>query len=513
MISTGFTSLDRAIGGLSGGKDYLVHGAVGSAKTAFGMNFLHAGLRAGEVVALITRRSPRMVFDHGRSFGWDLETFARDSQFVLLEYTPQILQNTSRAGDERRIIAELQQNLEGMDVRRMVFDPFGPMLEGTSPTNVAFRCRGLLDHLSKIGSTNVFIMDTPESNELIHRCKDQFHGMMRLESLGTPPNCYRLTVERYIALQTHAQIDFQLRYVNGMLELSEAETASRTNDVGRRILTIVPPERVPFFRSALQHHYVISEASGPADGMAKIAATSPDLVIIDKEGREIDGLEICRTLRDNGLSLPIIVVGEHLRRARDRLETNAVGADACLQRPIDGRLLRLEIQKLLNRYSDANRGQAQLPDAKILADLKRSGISRTSDVDYFFQRVQREVLYCTENDLTFAVLLLRKGDNAQSAGMADCVSAAESLIREYDLILTGDDWVAVLLAEADENGAAAFLKGLQNVYSADINCPRCECFNQQSDFAGAIRRMLVGDSTVMGDSTTVEKRVLEWRRP
>src|SRR5262245_7183086 len=156
MISTGFTSLDRAIGGLSGGKDYLVYGPVGSAKTAFGMNFLHAGLRANEVVALVTRRSPRMVFDHSRSFGWDLETFARDSQFILLEYTPHILQNSSRSGDERRIISELHHAFDGAEVKRIVFDPFSPMLEGTSHTNVAFRCRALLDHLSKVGSTNLF---------------------------------------------------------------------------------------------------------------------------------------------------------------------------------------------------------------------------------------------------------------------------------------------------------------------------------------------------------------------
>src|SRR5262249_57810269 len=107
MISTGFTSLDRAIGGLSGGKDYLVYGPVGSAKTAFGMNFLHAGLRAGEVVALVTRRSPRMVFDHGRTFGWDLETFARNSQLILLEYTPKILQSGSTTAADNRITAEM----------------------------------------------------------------------------------------------------------------------------------------------------------------------------------------------------------------------------------------------------------------------------------------------------------------------------------------------------------------------------------------------------------------------
>src|SRR5262249_5874500 len=153
------------------------------------------------------------------------------------------------SGDERRIISELSHTFDGADVKRIVFDPFSPMLEGTSHTNVAFRCRALLDQLSKVASTNLYIMDTPESGSLIHRCKDQFHGMMRLESIATPPNTYRLTVERYIALQTNsAQIDFQLRYLNGMLELWETDVAPQSPETRRRILTIVPPERIPFFR-------------------------------------------------------------------------------------------------------------------------------------------------------------------------------------------------------------------------------------------------------------------------
>src|SRR5215510_5143128 len=145
MISTGFTSLDRAIGGLSAGKDYLVYGPVGSGKTAFGLNFLYAGLKAGEVVALITRRSPRMIFDHGRAFGWDLESFVSDSQLILVEYTPKILQNTLAVGDEVHIVSELRHTFDGTEVQRMVFDPFTPMLEGASAVNVAFRCRALLD--------------------------------------------------------------------------------------------------------------------------------------------------------------------------------------------------------------------------------------------------------------------------------------------------------------------------------------------------------------------------------
>jgi KaiC/GvpD/RAD55 family RecA-like ATPase/DNA-binding response OmpR family regulator len=506
MISTGFTSLDRAVGGLAGGKDYLVYGPVGSAKTAFGMNFLHAGLQAGEVVALVTRRSPRMVFDHGRTFGWDLETFARDSQFILLEYTPKILQNGSTPGEEHRIASELLRMFDGAEVRRIVFDPFSPVLEGTVRSNAAFRCRALLDQLSSLSSTNFYIMDTPEGDPLIHRCKDQFHGMMRLQALSAGGHTYRLTVERYIALQSHApQIDFQLRYHNGMLELFEAEAGPGSVESRRRILLIVPPERTSFFRTALQDAYVLMEASGAADGIAKIASESPDLVIIDKEGREINGMEVCRTLRANGLNMPIIIVGEHLRRARDRLEIKAVGADSSLQRPVDGRLLRLEIQNLLGRYDGpASRLQARPPDAKILSDLKRSGVSRTNDADYFFQRVDREILYSTENDLTFCVLLLQK-ETEDNVEFDQCINAAESLIREYDVILTSGDTVAVLFAEADESGAAAFLKSLHSMSPTGLRCTRCECFRQQSGFVDDIRQSVVGDAG--------EKRVLEWKRP
>lgn len=223
MISTGFTSLDGAIGGLVDKKDYLIYGPVGSGKSGFALNFLHAGLAAGEVVALITRRSPRVVLDHGRTFGWDFESYVAESRLILLEYSPRILQDTAGLGDENQIVSELRRIIEGSDVQRIVFDPLGPMLEGTINTNIVFRCRSVLDQVSRWGSTNLYIMDTPESDPYIHQCKDQFHGMLRLERTSGAKRAYRLTVERTPALSIKAvQIDFHLQYRYGMAELAPA---------------------------------------------------------------------------------------------------------------------------------------------------------------------------------------------------------------------------------------------------------------------------------------------------
>lgn len=491
MISTGFTSLDAAIGGLTEKKDYLLYGPLGSGKTAFALNYLYAGLRAGEVVALITRRSPRMVFDHGRTFGWDLELLASKSQLILLEYTPKILHNTAGLGDESQIMAELDRLLRGNNVRRIVFDPFTPMLEGTVTTNVAFRCRALLEQLAGLKSTNLYVMDTPESDPYLHHCRDQFHGLIRTERTSLATQTYRLTVERTPTLQNQlVQVDFQLRCANGMAELSMAEFVTTTTNEHRKVLTIVPSDRQPLFRNALRDGYTIVEASSAADGMAKIAAVSPDLVIIDREGLDINGLEICRKLRANGLNMPIIVIGEHLRRARDRVEIAAVGADACLQRPIDGRLLKLEIQNLLHRYdANANRLQGRVPDAKVLADLNRKGRTRTTDTEYFFQRVEQEITYSNENDLSFSVILLQL-DLITASGLNDCANVAQSLIRECDLVLASDRSVAVLLAETGEAGASAFLKGFHHLYKAELPRVTCRFYEQQPDFVEGVKQVV-----------------------
>ena len=263
-----------------------------------------------------------------------------------------------------------------------------------------------------------------------------------------------------------------------------------TSNARRTVLTIVPTERQPLFRTVLHDTYTVVEASSIADGMAKIAAVSPDLVVIDREGLDIDGLEVCRKLRANSLNMPIIVIGEHLRRSRDRIEITAVGADACLQRPIDGRLLKLEIKNLLHRY-DANtdRLHGRLPDNKVLEDLNRKGRSRTADSEYFFQRLEQEKKYSSENGLSFSVILLQT-DFSNQKGLDESAKVAESLIRECDLVFTADNAVAVLLAEAGESGASAFLKGFHHLYKSELPRVTCRFYQQQPDFIQSIKQLM-----------------------
>ena len=104
MASSGFSGLDELGGGLVNGQSYLVHGPLGSGKTTFALQFLLEGLRAGEAVALVARRSAPVVLGKARAFGFELEPFVRDGRLALFEYAPRVIESCTRLRDEREIV-------------------------------------------------------------------------------------------------------------------------------------------------------------------------------------------------------------------------------------------------------------------------------------------------------------------------------------------------------------------------------------------------------------------------
>ena len=53
--------------------------------------------------------------------------------------------------------------------------------------------------------------------------------------------------------------------------------------------------------------YAVREAKDCADGLAKFAETTPDLVLLDLRLPDISGFEVCRQLRQHSI-VPIIMV-------------------------------------------------------------------------------------------------------------------------------------------------------------------------------------------------------------
>jgi DNA-binding response OmpR family regulator len=83
------------------------------------------------------------------------------------------------------------------------------------------------------------------------------------------------------------------------------------------------------------------EVSTAADGQEAVEALAdagpdqqPDVILLDAMMPRMSGLDVLRTLRDEGSETPILIVSAH-REEETLNQAESLGADACIAKPID----------------------------------------------------------------------------------------------------------------------------------------------------------------------------------
>ncbi|WP_217163462.1 response regulator transcription factor [Streptomyces sp. AC512_CC834] len=99
-------------------------------------------------------------------------------------------------------------------------------------------------------------------------------------------------------------------------------------------------------------HLVDRADDGPA-ALARAAAHRPDLVVLDLMLPGMDGLEVCRRLRDDG-PVPVIMLTAR-GDEDDRVLGLEVGADDYVTKPFSPRELVLRVESVLRRTRPADR--------------------------------------------------------------------------------------------------------------------------------------------------------------
>lgn len=498
MILTGFDGLDAISGGLQEKKNYIVYGDIGTGKTTFALQFLYQGLISGENVAIITRRSAPTIFEHGQAFGLDLEPFVRTDQLVIFEYVSKVVENSTRLKDEEQIWRELNAFLGEGTIQRLVFDPITPLLATPSNSAAIFRARSLVHSFNQLEATCLYLFDTPEGEEYLGNCKDFVLGVLRLEPSPEQHNQGKMFLERFAGQKGRAnQIEFEVTPGIGLASKAAAQSAgdapASAPAAQRKVLIIESDdEQRKFFAGLLEKQYTVLQSAEPADGLAKVAAEEPDLIVLDKEIKGLDGLEICKKLRNNKLNVPIVLVANQTRRAHDRVKMMKAGADEILERPIDGRILKLKVQNLLHRYdgSKTRRDSADL-DTSVTTEIERDQTTCTTNLAYFYDRIRSEITHSSENGLSLVVLALRLSKNLP--GHKELCDLGASLMREYDLLYADDRGVYVLLAETEEKGVKAYLSRLEQRWKQNPT-PEAEyeVFNRRDDFLSIAKRLVEG---------------------
>ena len=99
-----------------------------------------------------------------------------------------------------------------------------------------------------------------------------------------------------------------------------------------------------------KHGYTVHTASDAQTARAGIRAVHPQLVLMDIQLPDVDGLQLTREFKaDPDLrSIPIVAVTSYAMKG-DRQKSIEAGCDGYITKPIDTRQFPLEIEKYLRR--------------------------------------------------------------------------------------------------------------------------------------------------------------------
>ena len=136
----------------------------------------------------------------------------------------------------------------------------------------------------------------------------------------------------------------------------------------QKTVLIVEDEKniVDILRFNLQREgYQTCEAYDGADGLAKARSENPDLILLDVMLPQMNGFDVCRTLRDEGNNVPVIILTAREEEA-DKVLGLEIGADDYITKPFSMRELIARVganirRTAMNAAASASAAETAMP--------------------------------------------------------------------------------------------------------------------------------------------------------
>src|ERR671931_284719 len=155
---------------------------------------------------------------------------------------------------------------------------------------------------------------------------------------------------------------------------AERETHACHDAQEMKILVVddEPPVRTALQRALSLEHYEVEVAADGEEALDKLAASPPDAIVLDVAMPRLDGLEVCRRLRQAGDRTPVLMLTAR-DAVDDRVEGLDAGADDYLVKPFALRELQARLRALLRR---AERGPEPIRYADVVLDPGAREVTR-----------------------------------------------------------------------------------------------------------------------------------------
>ncbi|MCW3068882.1 MAG: two component transcriptional regulator, winged helix family [Solirubrobacterales bacterium] len=144
-----------------------------------------------------------------------------------------------------------------------------------------------------------------------------------------------------------------------------------------RILVIEDDDavRAAVRRALLLDGYEIIQAATGQEGIRHAQGDVPDAIVLDLGLPDIDGVEVCRTLRRAGNRTPILMLTARAE-VGDRVDGLEAGADDYLVKPYDVRELQARLRAIMRRHvAGADGGVLRYAELELDPDVHGARIS------------------------------------------------------------------------------------------------------------------------------------------
>ncbi len=124
-----------------------------------------------------------------------------------------------------------------------------------------------------------------------------------------------------------------------------------------------------------QEHYAVDLAFRGNDGLDLALSEEYDVIILDRLLPEMDGIEICRTLRKKNIHTPVLMLTAK-GQVQDRVEGLDAGADDYLLKPFSFEELLARIRALIRRPTATHTSTLTVADLTLdtmTYEVKRDG--------------------------------------------------------------------------------------------------------------------------------------------